>query len=184
MIELFCESRNRKIFRPKESTNKKCNSCGTEAIVVTSENRVKFVPAHVFINIICTDCGTKEEDFMPKEEVFECINCGCTTYTKDLNRPKISRFSEQFPYYDRGMGVWLKNKHHRKTEMKKRNLIEAPGDFSVSDMQDQKAIKQAKEDKSIVEKLEKDMKESPAFAEYRQRKNDIKFKHKPGVKNG
>lgn len=184
MIELFCDSCNKKIFRSEKSTNKKCNDCGGLVIDITEENKKKFIPNHIFINVICSDCGTKEDDFMPKEENFECINCGGTTYARDINRPEISRFSEKFPYYDRGMGIWLKNQNHRKTEMKKRNLIEAPGDFSVSDMQDKKAIKQAEEDKAIVQKLEKDMKESPAFAEYRQRKNDIKFKHKPGVKNG
>tara|TARA_A100001515_G_C4564818_1_gene207806 strand:+ start:427 stop:882 length:456 start_codon:yes stop_codon:yes gene_type:complete len=148
------------------------------AKVVTPTKKIKL-HQHIFINVICTQCGTKEIDFMPNEEQFSCNNCGNTEYQKDISRPNIGRFSEQFPYYDRGMGVWLKNKNHRKSEMKKRNLIEAPGEFSTTDMQDKQAIKQAKEDKAIVNKLEKDMKESPAFAEYRQKKNDIKFKHKP-----
>jgi hypothetical protein len=48
------------------------------------------------------------------------------------------------------MGTWLKSKNHRKSEMKKRNLIEAPGNFSVRDMQDQKAIKEAEKDKPQI----------------------------------
>ena len=169
-----------KIYRIDSSTNQRCPKCGGATKDLTSDIKTQQQNQRLlFINVICTHCGTKEEDFMPNEEEFVCNNCGNTEYKKDLSRPNIGRFSEQFPYYDRGMGVWLKNKNHRKSEMKKRNLIEAPGNFGVSDMQDKSEIKRAKEDKEIVQKLEKDMKESPAFAEYRQKKNDIKFKHKP-----
>ena len=180
MNEYFCESCNMKTFRFKDSTNEKCSSCGYQLELLTKENKDKIkVNTLRFWNVVCTKCGTLEEDFMPDEEEFSCHNCNHTEYKKDLSRPNIGRFSEQFPYYDRGMGTWLKSKNHRKSEMKKRNLIEAPGNFTTEDMQDQKAIKQAEDDKKVVQKLEKDMKESPAFAEYRQRKNDIKFKHKP-----
>ncbi len=177
----FCESCNIKSYRQEDHSDKnRCSSCGGEMEEITQENEYKFRNnKFIFINVICTQCGTLEEDFMPLEEEFSCNNCGNTEYKKGLSRPNIDRFSEQFPYYDRGMGVWLKSKNHRKSEMKKRNLVEAPGNFTTADMQDQKAIKQAEEDKAIVNKLEKDMKESPAFAEYRQKKNDIKFKHKP-----
>tara|TARA_S200002703_G_scaffold154445_2_gene157237 strand:- start:1571 stop:2119 length:549 start_codon:yes stop_codon:yes gene_type:complete len=180
MIEYYCDPCNAKIFRDVDSTNQNCSTCGRKAELVTEENKSRFkANKFLFVNVMCKRCNHLEEDFMPNDEEFICNNCNHTEYTRDISRPNIERFSEQFPYYDRGMGTWLKNKNHRKSEMKKRNLIEAPGNFGVSDMQDQKAIKEAEEDKKVVQKLEKDMKESPAFAEYRQRKNDINFKHKP-----
>ena len=75
--------------------------------------------------------------------------------------------------------MWLTSKAHRREVMKERGLIEASGDWSVSDMQDKEALREAEEDKRIMEKLQKDMKESPAFAEYRNRKDQVKFNHKP-----
>ena len=178
MNKYYCRPCGVSMHRSDSDPNDKCMACHKPALKISEDNWKEGVGKTEVWSVYCKKCF-KEDSFMPYHDTFECAECKGITYGKTLGRPKISRFSEKFPYYDRGLGMWLKSVPHRRQVMKEKGLIEAPGEWTSADMVDKKALKEAKEDKEIVSKLEKDMKENPAFAEYRERKNDIKFKHKP-----
>ncbi len=174
----FCKPCGNTMFRLDSDTNDKCFACKKPALLITEENWKEGVSRNEIWSVYCKQCQ-EEDTLMPAIEDFKCENCGYVGYGKTVNRPSIGRFSEMFPYFDRGLDMWLTSKAHRREVMKERGLIEASGDWSVSDMQDKEALREVEEDKKIMEKLQKDMKESPAFAEYRNRKDQVTFKHKP-----
>ena len=174
----YCKPCGATMFRVGSDTNDKCSNCYKPALLITDENWKDGISRNEIWSVYCKQCQ-EEETLMPAIEDFKCENCGYTGYGQTVNRPSIGRFSEKFPYFDRGLDMWLTSKAHRREVMKEKGLIEASGDWSVSDMQDRDALNEAKQDKQILDKLQRDMKESPAFAEYRQRKDDINFKHKP-----
>jgi hypothetical protein len=179
MKKYYCRPCSTTILRSDNDPNIDCNKCHSPALEITEENWREGVSRNAIWSVYCKQCNWNEDTYMPYHEEFKCEECGHEEFSRKVSQPNIGRFSEKFPYYDRGLGMWLKSIPHRRQVMKEKGLIEAPGDWSVSDMQDKEALKQAKEDKEVLEKLQKDMKESPAFAEYRRRKDDIKFKHKP-----
>ena len=52
---------------------------------------------------------------------YKCTECSDVT----------ELFSETFPYYDRGLGMMLESKQHRRDVCKERNLTPVDGDWDV-----------------------------------------------------
>ena len=144
-------------------------------------------PRHTFHfrDAICNDCN--EESFVDctnletneyDRSVVKCEVCG----SKNLEiRPachNIDRFSERFPYYDRGLGMWLKSKRHRREMCKKLGV--SPVDGDIDHMAGFKAEKEKeREDKAVINKLNNRLEHHPGYAEYRRMKaRGWKPKHK------
>lgn len=85
----------------------KCNAC-----------------THVFDEIIDRKEGEKHTD--PQE----CPKCKATD-SRWKPSVKIDRWSERFPYYDRGLGVMLESKAHRRDICKQRGLTPVDGDWDI-----------------------------------------------------
>ena len=136
-------------------------------------------PKHVFHfrDAICNDCNEEsfvdctdlETDNYSRENV-SCEHCG----SKDLEiRPachNIDRFSERFPYYDRGLGVMLQSKAHRREVCRKMGVSPVDGDV---DMQREytNVVNKQQADAKVVEKMKHDLKHHPGYKEYRKMKD-------------
>lgn len=86
-------------------------------------------------SFICRECNTKWEEVVdrdedaPPQDGRDCVECGKHAVWQPSCR--IDRFSEQFPYYDRGLGVMLQSKQHRRDVCKTRGLTPVEGDYDV-----------------------------------------------------
>lgn len=121
----------------------KCNGCG-----------------HIFEEIVDRKDGQSIEDN------YECPKCN-EIDCKWIPGARIDRFSEQFPYYDRGLGCWLKNKAHRKQICKERGLEPVEGDYDedkIFSEFDNRREREEKEYNDYINKLD----HSPEFKEYRR----------------
>ena len=120
----------------------------------------------------CSDCSHKFEeliDFSKGEnydDAQECPECGSTS-SKWLPMARIDRWSERFPYYDRGLGVMLQSKQHRAQICKERGLTPVDGDWDAEKMfseWDTKREKEIKEYDNYCDRLEN----HPAFRQFRE----------------
>ena len=150
----------------------------------TKEDGVKITyrygkPKHTFHfrDAICLDCN--EESFIDctdestneySREHVECEHCGSKNLEIKPACHNIDRFSERFPYFDRGLGVMLQSKAHRREVMRKLNVSAVDGDIDVS-RDVEKARIQQREDQRVVEKMNYDFKHSPGYREYRRMKD-------------
>ena len=133
----------------------------------------------------CPD-GHYSEDVKKMSECDDpivCPECGkqaVRVYGLQRSAWAVDRFGERFPYYDRGLGMTLHSKNHRRQVIKEKGLIPVDGTVSNSDI-GRAAREQAAEDRRIVQKLHHDMKHHPAFKQYRQQKSrgwKPNFKHR------
>jgi hypothetical protein len=100
---------------------------------------------------------------------MECIECG--EMANWLPSVKIDRFSERFPYYDRGLGLMLTSKKHRRDVCKARGLVPVDGDWDVE--------KEFKPQWDEEDRLHEDyvqysdrLDNDPAFAEFRKAQDE------------
>tara|TARA_R100000152_G_C6771089_1_gene197501 strand:+ start:647 stop:1258 length:612 start_codon:yes stop_codon:yes gene_type:complete len=120
-------------------------------------------------SFVCEDCGDEDlqtVDFKNGEDLSprQCIKCDGVTHVQIEAR--IDRFSERFPYFDKGLGCWLKSKAHRRQICKERGLVPIGGDYDF----DKQASKQAATDERNQkgwEALNDKYENSPAFKKYR-----------------
>ena len=90
---------------------------------------------YVWRDICCEHCGYEDiEDIdlvdgsVPVE--VACPGCSANAAVQPVSI-NIDRFSERFPYYDKGLGLWLKSKAHRREVCKLRGLTPVDGDWDV-----------------------------------------------------
>jgi len=130
----------------------------------------------------------KGDDF-DMESFDPCEKCGSTDISFLLSVPNIDRFDERFPYFDRGLGMMLHSKKHRRQVCKERNLVPVDGDIDFSSEVNKIEQKHKEEDK-IVSDLNDRVANHPGYAEYRKQKAQgwkPKFTHRdqgeaPGMK--
>mgnify|MGYP003132656444 FL=1 len=123
--------------------------------------------SHVFEEIIDHSKGESADD---NQDCPECSASGC----KWQPSARIDRWSEQFPYYDRGLGVMLKNKAHRREICKQRGLTPVEGDYDeekIFSKFDNRRESEEKEYNDYVDRLDN----SPEFAAYRKAKEQGRF---------
>ena len=121
---------------------------------------------HTFV---CDDCGEddlEDVNFKAGEglEPRKCSQCGGVT--KVRLEANIDRFSEQFPYFDKGLGCWLKSKAHRREVCRKRGLVPLDGDYDFDKQASNVAAKDEKNHAAWTE-LEDRYEHHPAFRKYR-----------------
>lgn len=100
------------------------------------------------------------------EDNQECPKCHVSN-SKWIPTAKIDRWSERFPYYDRGLGVMLQSKDHRRQICRERGLTPVDGDWDIDSefrkMDDQNRREIAEYD-TYVDRLDND----PSFRGYRE----------------
>lgn len=122
---------------------------------------------HIFEEIVDHGAGGSVSDD------FECPECK----TLDCRwRPsaRIDRWSERFPYYDRGLGVMLQSKSHRRQICKERGLTPVDGDFDeekVFSQFDKRRERDEKDYNDYVDRLDN----APEFKEFRQAQDQGRF---------
>lgn len=120
----------------------------------------------------CNGCSSKFDDivdFGENETVNDERNCPKCDSTDIRWMPscRIDRFSETFPYFDRGLGMWLTSKAHRREVCKERGLTPVDGDWDVDShlrKWDDEDEKEQKAYDDYCDRLDND----PAFASYRE----------------
>jgi len=75
-------------------------------------------------DILCNDCG--HEDINNLDE--PCEECGSEDVTRKP-MSMISRNSERYPRYDRGLGMWLRSEQHRRDVCKATGLTPIEGEW-------------------------------------------------------
>ena len=124
----------------------------------------------------CTNLETNEYD----RSVVSCDFCGSKNLEIKAACHNIDRFSERFPYYDRGLGMWLKSKRHRREMCQKLGV--SPVDGTIDNMESvQKKRQEELNNKAVVDKMRDRVENHPGYAEYRRMKDKgwkPKFKHR------
>ena len=87
---------------------------------------------------------------------------------------RIDRWSEQFPYYDRGLGVMLKNKAHRREICKQRGLTPVEGDYNEEKIFSEFDSRRESEEKEYNDDVDR-LDNSPEFSAYRKAKDQGRF---------
>jgi len=119
--------------------------------------------SHMFEEIIDHSKGGSVED---NQDCPECSASGC----KWRPMARIDRFSERFPYYDRGLGVMLQSKAHRREICKQRGLTPVEGDYDAEKIFSQFDNKREAEEKEYNDYVDR-LDNSPEFAAYRKAKD-------------
>jgi transcription elongation factor Elf1 len=140
-----------------------------------------------FRDALCKDCN--EESFVDctdlktgdysKEDV-SCDHCGSKNLELKPACHNIDRFSERFPYWDRGLGMWLKSKAHRREMCKKLGVVPVDGDIEIGRSLET-ARQEEREDKAVLNKLKDRINNHQGYAEYRRMKDrgwKPKYKHR------
>jgi rubredoxin len=120
----------------------------------------------------CRDCDFVFEkiiDHGKGESVEDDIACTKCDSIETSWKPsvRIDRFSEQFPYFDRGLGMWLTSKKHRRQVCKERGLTPVGNDLNedkVFSQFDERRDREEKEYNDYVDRLDN----APEFLEYRK----------------
>jgi len=122
-----------------------CNDCGEESFVDCTDLETNDYSRE---NVSCEHCGSKDLKIMPA-----CHN--------------IDRFSERFPYYDRGLGVMLQSKAHRREVMRKMGVSAVDGDIDM-EADYKKVLNKQEADAKVLQKMKHDLKHHPGYKEYRK----------------
>jgi putative FmdB family regulatory protein len=132
------------------------------------------VPRLTIHKFYCDDCNTTWDEVVerdidaPPQEGRACVSCGA--HAKHQPSCKIDRWSEQFPYYDRGLGVMLHNKQQRKDICKERGLTPVDGDWDIESEYskwDSRVEKETAEYEDYCDKLDN----HPGFKTFRKKRD-------------
>jgi len=138
-------------------------------------------------NYSCNNCGLQDisygyirgDDFLL--DTFEpCDRCGSRDLAFLLSVPNIDRFSERFPYFDRGLGRTVTSKKHRLEVCREKNVVPIDGDIDFSPEM-YRIEKKNREDDEIVAKMQDLADNHPGYAEYRKQKEQgwtPEFRHR------
>jgi len=120
---------------------------------------------------MCKDCENQFDeltDFSAGEhfeDLRECPKCKSKN-SKWLPMARIDRFSEQFPYYDRGLGVMLTSKQHRRDVCKQRGLTPVDGDWDIEKEYGKWDVRMEKEVKEYDDYCNR-LENHPGFKQFR-----------------
>lgn len=124
--------------------------------------------------VVC-ECGhTDIEDFTDEQldEPFACEKCGEEMTKKWIG--SSSRTSEMYPYFDRGLGMWLKSAQHRRDVCKARGITPVEGDWDVDDAFRKEASSRNRAEQDYAD-YEYRLQHDPAFAQLRRAEAEGRF---------
>jgi putative FmdB family regulatory protein len=167
-----------------------CSECGAESkrvfrVSVAQSNdpynqtapkstKTNGLVMHLYM---CKDCENQFDELIDFsngqhfEDKQKCPKCSSVN-SKWVPMARIDRFSEMFPYYDRGLGVMLQSKQHRRDVCRERGLTPVDGDWNVDKVfseWDTRYDSEVKEYDDYCDRLEN----HPAFRQFRE-SNDKK----------
>lgn len=119
------------------------------------------------IDLECLGCGKAYEDVYDavKEAPAACPHCGGEGRVL-VAAPGAAHMNE-YPRYDRGLGIWLKSESHRQQVCKERGLTPVDGDFD--DERIMGAIEaDNRRDLEAFEDYQRRLEESPEYREFRE----------------
>ena len=122
----------------------------------------------------CEDEGVAnccDADLCYDKSSGRCEKCGSAelTYIEEQKIHGIDRFSERFPYFDRGLGVMLTSKNHRRSAMKQKGVSEVGGDFSVRETS-RNAREAEAADNAVLGEMQDKFQNHPGYREFRRLK--------------
>jgi|TARA_R100000005_G_C5001225_1_gene208301 NAD-dependent SIR2 family protein deacetylase len=187
-----CEWDKDRVFRASSRPSEiECESCGGVAKYRIVASKYQSNSARHLTNYSkekrglslqmfkCHDCESTFEKIIDHgkgesvDDLSVCEKCGSENTTwKPFVR--IDRFSEQFPYFDNGLGIWLKNKEHRRQVCKERGIVPVGNSFDedkVFSQFDSRRDKEEKEYNDYVDRLDN----APEFLDYRKAVDQGKF---------
>tara|TARA_R110002167_G_scaffold129564_3_gene312613 strand:+ start:233 stop:814 length:582 start_codon:yes stop_codon:yes gene_type:complete len=136
------------------------------------------------INYGCNNCGHfgvslgDMTDGNVLIETFEpCELCESSNITELISVPRIDRFDERFPMYDKGLGTWLQSKKHRSEVCKQRGLVPLDSDFDIGPEMSKIREKHRKEDAKFEAYKDK-VENAPEFASLRKAQAEGKIAKK------
>lgn len=142
---------------------------------IDESNKRQSDKSYVWRDIRCSECSHEDiEDVdlvdgeVPKS--VSCVNCGAVAEVCPV-KVNIDRFSERFPYYDRGLGVMLQSKQHRRDICRERGLTPVDGDWDIEREYSKWDTQNEKEEKEYADYCER-LDTHPGFREFR-RKQDL-----------
>lgn len=115
---------------------------------------------HIFEEMIDARSG---EHF---EEDQECPECSAKD-SRWVPSVRIDRWSERFPYYDRGLGVMLRNKAHRAEICKRRGLTPVDGEWDLESEFRKMDVENERDERDYADYVDR-LDNSPAFRNYRE----------------
>lgn len=125
----------------------------------------------------CNNCGYegKTYGFIKGDDLLmdtfdPCDRCESIDFDILISVPNIDRFSERFPYFDRGLGCMVTSKKDRLEKCKEKGVVPIDGDIDYSD-DFGKLERRIKEEDKIVEDLQDRMEHHPGYVEYRKLKD-------------
>lgn len=144
----------------------------------TKEDRWSGLAYHLFR---CQDCGGEEDvvvDFKAGEttDPRKCETCGGEVVVQYTTR--IDRFSERFPYFDRGLGCVVTSRRDRLAKARARGLVPLDGDIDLGAILRKQADEDARR-KTSLRSLEDRYEYSPAFRQYREMRDKGAFSERP-----
>lgn len=161
-----CDSKATRIFTvSKFQSNDAAAQIAKQKIQINEENW----SGHAWHEFVCEDCGVDDLiciDFKKGENISprQCEECSGTMRVK--LSANIDRFSERFPYFDRGLGCWLKSKSHRRQVMKEKGLECIDGNVDFEAQADKQRYRDEEHTKAW-EELEDRYENHPGFRDYR-----------------
>ena len=100
------------------------------------------------------------------DDDFECPECKALD-CKWMPMACIDRWSERFPYYDRGLGVMLQSKAHRREICKQRGLTPVDGDYDEEKIFSEFDDRRKSEEKEYNDYIDR-MDNAPEFSAFRK----------------
>lgn len=100
------------------------------------------------------------------EDDQECPQCSATD-SRWVPSARIDRWSERFPYYDRGLGVMLQSKAHRAEVCKQRGLTPVDGDWDLESEFRKMDDENERDERDYADYCDR-LDNSPAFRNYRK----------------
>lgn len=162
-----------------------CTTCGGEAHYVPTvgrglikglapvRNKDASRPSDFrWREVRCTDpaCArvTLEDVPLADPPEYRCEKCGGPTTLGDL--AMIDRFSERFPYFDRGLGCWVTSKQHRLEVCRQQGVVPVDGDLDIDGAIRKHRARQEAEDAAVAAMYDR-MEHSPDFAAWRRQRD-------------
>lgn len=134
-----------------------------------SSERTSGLALHEYMCNVCKHHFDEIIDFSKGEKhdgPQQCPKCDVVD-SRWIPCARIDRFSETFPHYDRGLGVMLTSKQHRRDVCKARGLTPVDGDWNVDKEFDKFDSENQKDEKEYADYCDR-LDNHPAFASWRK----------------
>lgn len=123
----------------------------------------------------CRTCGKVNYDVVDDGDPLPTCACGGETFKRATACAKTE--TQNYPYFDQGLGCWITSKSHRVEEMRRQGVVEIGNEdaFIARKLAEEKAAV-AKED-AVADAYLHDLEHHPKYREYREMRAKGMFDH-------